>query len=81
MKKILLSASIMMSVAAVNAQITNGDLDNWTAGEPVGWLYDFGTGPEPGTNNWVVALGEGDPATTTEIAGSGGTGSALHGRT
>lgn len=81
MKKILLSIGVVLTSISLNAQIVNGDLTLWQAGEPSSWMYDFGgtTGVQPGTNNWVTTIGEGDPATTTEVTGagaSGGTGSS-----
>lgn len=78
MKKLLLSFSAACSVLALNAQVVNGDLETWASGEPSNWTYDYGggVGVQPGTNNFVVGLGEGDPATTTQITGAGGTGSA-----
>lgn len=79
MKRILLSAVALMAFTSLNAQITNGNLDAWTLGEPDSWLYDFGTGAAAGTNNFIAGLGEGDPLTTTEITGAaaaGGTGSS-----
>lgn len=76
MKRILLTAVTIAAIGSVNAQIVNGDLELWTAGEPDSWLYDYGgaTGIAPGTNNFVVAIGEGDPATTTEITGASAAG-------
>ena len=80
-KRILLSAVTLMAITSVNAQITNGNVDVWANGEPSDWLYDFGTGAGTvaGTNNFLVSIGEGDPATTTELTGgaaAGGTGSS-----
>ena len=63
MKRILLSVLALCAITTINAQISNGDLENWTNGEPDAWLYDFGTGMVPGTNNWVTTLNEGDPTT------------------
>lgn len=79
MKKVLLSFAALAAVTSINAQIVNGDLENWTSGEPDNWVYDFGgqTGVAPGTNNFVTQFGE--AATTTEITGAaaaGGTGSS-----
>lgn len=77
MKRLLLSTAALLAVCTVNAQIVNGNLDTWASNEPSSWLFNFGTANlYPGTNNYVEANGEGDPLTTTEIAGSGGTGSA-----
>lgn len=37
MKKIYLFASALILSAGLNAQLTNGGFENWTAGEPDGW--------------------------------------------
>ena len=81
MKRILLSIVVLSAGISVNAQVVNGDLETWAAGEPSNWELDYGgqIGMDAGTNNWVTLFGEGDPATTTELTGAaaaGGTGSS-----
>jgi hypothetical protein len=75
MKKLYFLAATLFMGGALVAQ-TNLDLEQWSAGEPVDWLYDFGDGLEPGTLNYVTGFGL--PATTTEetAAPAGGTGSS-----
>jgi hypothetical protein len=75
MKKLYFLAASLFFGGAVMAQ-TNLDLEQWSAGEPVDWLYDFGDGPEPGTYNYVTAFGL--PASTIQetTTPAGGTGSS-----
>lgn len=79
MKKLVLSFAAICAAVSLNAQIVNGDLETWTAGDPASWTYDYGgtTGVQPGTNNFIAGLGFGDPVTTTEIAGATGGSAAL----
>lgn len=75
MKKILLSLGVVLTSISMNAQVQNGNLETWAAGEPSNWTYDFGgtTGVQPGTNNFLTAYGE--AATTKQLTGSAAAGS------
>lgn len=70
MKKLVLSLTALCAAVSLNAQIVNGGLETWAAGEPSNWTYDYGgtTGVQPGTNNFLTGFSE--AATTTQITGT-----------
>ena len=65
MRKILLSMAALVVASSINAQIVNGDLENWSAGNPSDWMFDG----KAGTNN-IHVVG------TTEVTGSNASGGA-----
>lgn len=78
MKKLVLSFAAICAAVSLNAQIVNGNLETWTAGEPANWTYNYGgqIGIQPGTNNFLTTYGE--AATTTSTPGmTSGTGALL----
>lgn len=79
MKKIYLGALALAVGSFASAQAPgNLDLENWTGGEPDSWeYYESTTGQdEPGTNNWLVGLGEAPSTIEETVNPAGGTGSS-----
>jgi hypothetical protein len=78
MKKTLLSLALMNFTFTMFAQIQNAGLDSWDAStsNPTSWMFDYGQGIEPGTNNYLFGS-YGEAYTTTAIAGVSGGSAAL----
>lgn len=78
MKKTLLSLALMNFTFTMFAQVQNASLDSWNSStsDPTSWMFDYGQGSEPGTNNYLFGFYQ-EPYTTTAIAGVSGGSAAL----